>query len=192
MEAAKYALESRDTELAGHDIRANAYLLSGNIAEAEKEAAAATALVPTHYLGKSLKAMIAASRGDRATAEHWLAEFAKDSERNHWASNRVALVRARLGDRDIAIQALQHAADLGHHSWYELIKHPWFANLQTDPQFQQVQTRIKADLDDVADDVAGVYQLICHCPGRSNAGPCRDCRTGSSGTSAGCRAGCHR
>jgi len=162
MDTSRYALESRDTELAGHDIRANAYILTGNMAEAEKEASAASALVPTHYLGKSLKAMIAATRGDRPTAEHWLAEFAKDAERNHWASNRVALVRARLGDRDAAVQALQHAADLGHHSWYELIKHPWFANLQSDPQFQKVQTRIKADLDDVADDVTGVYQMICH------------------------------
>ena len=162
MEAAKYALESRDTELAGHDIRGNAFILLGDIANAEKEADAALKLVPSHYLGKSLKAEIAAAKDDRNSAEQWLAQFTNDAEHNHWAALRVGLVRARLGERDAAIQALQRSAELGHHSWYELIKHPWLANLQTDPQFQQITAKIKADLDDVADDVAGVYQLICH------------------------------
>lgn len=162
LDAAKYALQSHDTELAGHDIRANGFILLGNIADAEKEAAAASSVAPAHYLGKSLNAMIAATRGDRPAAERWLAEFQNDAARNHWASIRVALVRARLGDRDASVSALLRAAQLGHHSWYELIKHPWFANLQTDPAFTQIQTKIKADLDDVADDVAGVYQLMCH------------------------------
>ena len=161
LENAKYALESRDTELAGHDIRGVAFILLGNIPEAEKEAAAASALVPTHYLGKSLKAMIAAARGDRPTAEQWLAQFERDAEHNHWAAIRQCFVHARLGDRDEAIRWLQHSAELGHHSWYGLIKHPWLQGLQTDPQFQQITAKIKADLDDVRDDVTGVYQLMC-------------------------------
>jgi hypothetical protein len=34
--------------------------------------------------------------------------------------------------------------------------------VQTDPQFQEPVAKMKADLDDVRDDVIGVYQLICH------------------------------
>ena len=56
---------------------------------------------------------------------------------------------------------VKRAQELGHHSWYELIKHPWFASLQSDPEFQTVVTKIKADLDDVRDDVIGVYRLLC-------------------------------
>ena len=158
---ARYALEAGDTELAGHDIRGVAYILLGNIPEAEKEAEAATALEKTHYLGKSLKAMIAAARGDRPAAEQWLAQFEADAEHNHWAAIRQCFVYARLGDRDQAMRWMQRSAELGHHNWYGLIKHPWLQGLQTDPQFQQITAKIKSDLDDVADDVAGVYQLIC-------------------------------
>jgi hypothetical protein len=35
-------------------------------------------------------------------------------------------------------------------------------SIQTDPAFQTVLAKMKADLDDVAGDVVGVYQLICH------------------------------
>jgi TolB-like protein/tetratricopeptide (TPR) repeat protein len=161
LDNAKYALESRDTALAGHDIQGVAYILLGNIPAAEREAAAATALVPNHYLGKSLKAMIAAARDDRTSAEEWLEAFESDAERNHWAAIRVAMVRARLGDRDAAIRWVQQSAELGHHSWYSMVKHPWFRGLQNDPRFQKITGKIRADLDDVADDVAGVYQLIC-------------------------------
>jgi serine/threonine protein kinase/tetratricopeptide (TPR) repeat protein len=161
LDSAKYALASRDTELAGHDIRANAYLLLGNLAAAEQEAQAATTLAPNHYLGKSLKAMIAAARDDRTTAEHWLGAFERDAEHNHWAAIRVGLVRARLGDRDPAIRWLQRSAELGHHNWYAMVKHPWLQGLQNDPQFQKIISKMKADLDAVADDVAGVYHQIC-------------------------------
>ena len=33
--------------------------------------------------------------------------------------------------------------------------------IEADPQFQKTIARMKADLDDVRDDVIGVYQLIC-------------------------------
>jgi len=33
--------------------------------------------------------------------------------------------------------------------------------VEADPEFQKSLARIKADLDDVHDDVTGVYQLIC-------------------------------
>jgi len=135
--------------------------MQGRFDEADKEADQALRVGPRSYLGKSLKAMVAAARGDRATAEKHLASFATDAQRNHWAAIRVALCYARLGDRDKAVEAVRLAARLGHHSWYALIKHPWFQPLQADPDFQQVTTAIKADLDDVRDDVIGVYQLLC-------------------------------
>ncbi|MGZ4778607.1 MAG: protein kinase domain-containing protein, partial [Thermoanaerobaculia bacterium] len=116
LDSGKYAMASRDTELAGHDILANAYLLLGNLAAADREAQAAITLVPNHYLGKSLKAMIAAAHDDRATATQWLETFDGEAKVNHWAAARASLVHARLGDRDAAIQWLQRAAELGHHT----------------------------------------------------------------------------
>jgi hypothetical protein len=41
------------------------------------------------------------------------------------------------------------------------VKHPWLQPLQSTPEFQEIATKIKADLDDVRDDVIGVYQLMC-------------------------------
>lgn len=158
---AEHALASDDTALAGHDVRAVAFILRGDLAQAEREADAVQRLVPDHYLGKSLRAMLAAARGDRAAAEEAIRSFEPDARRQHWAAIRVAQVYARLGDRDRAVEWVSHAARLGHHAWYSLVKHPWFADLQTDPDFQQIVTRIKSDLDDVRDDVTGVYELIC-------------------------------
>lgn len=158
---AKAALASKDSALAGHDIQGVAYLLLGNIDAAAREADQASAMVPSSYLGRSLHAMVAAARGDRPAAEAAIRSFEPDAQRNHWAALRVALCYAKLGDRDLAVRWLKKSADLGHHSWYELIKHPWFMPLQPDPEFQQVVTKVKADLDDVQDDVIGVYQLIC-------------------------------
>ena len=158
---AQYALESKDTALAGHDMRGMAFIYQGNLAEAEKEANAALALVPRHYLGKSLKAMVAAGRGDREGALAALQTFEVDAQRTHWAALRVALVYAKLGDKEKALEWLQRAATLGNHSWYALIKHPWLQSLQSEPQFQQIVGKMKEDLDDVRDDVIGVYQLMC-------------------------------
>ncbi|HEX7151757.1 MAG TPA: serine/threonine-protein kinase [Thermoanaerobaculia bacterium] len=161
LQSAQYAMASRDTELAGRDIRGNAYVLLGNLTAAQAEAEAAADLVPRHYIGKSLKAMIAAARGDRAATEQHIKSFESDANRNHWAALRVALCYAKLGDRNLAIQWLHRAASLGNHSWYALVKHPWLQSLQTDPEFQQIVSAMKADLDDVRDDVVGVYGLLC-------------------------------
>ena len=158
---AQVALASEDTELAGHDMRGLAFILQGHLDAAAREATAATELVPEHYIGKSLRAMISAARGDRAMTEVLLRGFNADATRNHWAAIRVALCYAKLGDRDNAIKWMRVAAELGHHSWYALVKHPWLQSLQSDPEFQQIVGGIKADLDDVRDDVVGVYQLIC-------------------------------
>jgi tetratricopeptide (TPR) repeat protein len=158
---AQYALASKDTELAGRDMRASALLLQGNLDGAAAEAEKMTALYPAHYTGKSVKAMIAAARGDRPAAEAYLKSFEADAERNHWAALRQVLTWAKLGDRDKAVHWLTRAAELGNHSWYMLVKHPWLAALQSDPGYQQIVTKIKGDLDDVRDDVVGVYQLIC-------------------------------
>jgi eukaryotic-like serine/threonine-protein kinase len=158
---AQVALANKDTALAGHDIRGMAFILQGNLAEAEKEANAATALVPRHYLGKSLKAMIAAAHGNRDAALAAVRSFESDAQRNHWAALRVAMVYAKLGDQAEALAWLRRCADLGNHSWYALVKHPWLQPLQGTPEFQEIVTKIKADLDDVRDDVVGVYQLMC-------------------------------
>jgi serine/threonine-protein kinase len=155
------ALAAKDTELAGRDIRANAFILLGNLPAAEAETARITKLVPQHYLGKSLRAMIAAAKGDRATAEAALKSFEPDANRLHWAAMRQALVYAKLGDRDAAVRWVNRGAELGNHSWFAWVKHPWTQSLQTDPEFQTILGRMKADLDDVGGDVVGVYQLIC-------------------------------
>ncbi|HET7712636.1 MAG TPA: protein kinase [Thermoanaerobaculia bacterium] len=160
LRAAEYALETK-TELAGYDIRSLAYLMLGNIAEAEVEAKKAYQSSPNHYAGKSLRAMIAAARGDRTAAEQAIRTFEVDAERTHWAALRVALVYARLGDREKALRWIERAAELGNHTWFALVKHPWLASLQSEPRFQAVITAIKRDLDDVSDDVAGVYPLVC-------------------------------
>lgn len=161
IENAKYALASKDSELAGHDILGNAYILQGNWAAAEAEQKKAAALVPQHYIGKSLKALIAAGRGDRAAAEAAIASFQDEASRTHWAAQRIAYCYAKLGDKPKAVEWLRKSLDLGNHSWYLLGKHPWLRDLQGDPQVQQILGKMKADLDDVRDDVVGVYQLIC-------------------------------
>jgi eukaryotic-like serine/threonine-protein kinase len=161
LQTSQDALTSKDTALAGHDIRGNAFILRGDLASADKEADAALALVPRHYLGRSLKAMIAAARGDRAAALAMVQAFEPDADRNHWAALRVALVYAKLGDREAALHWLSRAAALGNHSWYALVKHPWLEPLRDAPEFQQIVTKMKEDLDDVRDDVIGVYQQMC-------------------------------
>jgi serine/threonine protein kinase len=161
LQNAGVALASRETALAGHDIRGNAFILLGNLADAQREADAATALVPSHYLGKSLKAMIAAAGNDRPAAEAALQSFEGDAERNHWAAMRQAFCYAKLGDRDKAVRWVARSAELGNHSWYAWVKYPWLEPLQGDAEFQQIIGKMKADLDDVRDDVVGVYQLMC-------------------------------
>jgi hypothetical protein len=105
--------------------------------------------------------MVAAAHGDRATALAHVKTFEQDASRNHWAALRVTLVYAKLGDQKTALEWLGRTAQLGNHSWYALVKHPWLAPLHDKPEFQQIVGRIKADLDDVRDDVVGVYQLLC-------------------------------
>ncbi|MBV8517053.1 MAG: protein kinase [Acidobacteria bacterium] len=161
LQNAQYALATKDTALAGHDIRGMAFLMRGDLVSADKEANEALRLVPSHYLGKSLKAMIAAAQGDRPRAETYIKSFEADAERTHWAALRIALCYAKLGDNAQALVWLQRTADGGNHSWYALVRHPWLQPLQSTPEFQKIITGIKADLDDVRDDVVGVYQLIC-------------------------------
>ncbi len=161
LQNSQWALKSKDTELAGRDIRANAYVLFGNLQEATAEADRVTALVPNHYLGKSLRAMIAAANNDRAACETALKSFESDANRNHWAAMRQALCYAKIGDHAKAVAWVNRAAELSNHSWYAWLKHPWMQPIETDPEFQKTIGKMKADLDDVRDDVIGVYQLIC-------------------------------
>ena len=121
-----------------------------------------TRLVPTHYLGKSLKAEIAAANGDKAATEAALKTFEADSVRNHWAAMRQSFCYAKIGDVKSAVEWLDKSAKEGDHGWYTWVKHPWMQPAQADPEFQKTLAKMKADLDDVHDDVTGVYQLICH------------------------------
>ena len=161
IKAAEAALASRDTALAGHDLRANAFLLLGNIAGAESETQQVVSLVPQHYLGKSLKAMIAAANGDKATCLAYLQAFEGEADRNHWAAMRQAFCYAKLGDKPNAVKWTKRAAELGDHTWYAWVRHPWMADMQSDPDYQAAVSGMKSDLDDVLDDMVGVYQLIC-------------------------------
>ena len=158
---AQWAMASKDTELAGHDIRAYAYILMGNLPGATAEADRVTELVPNHYLGKSLKAMIAAASGDKAACEKALKSFEADANRNHWAAMRQALCYAKIGEPQKAVAWVQRAAALSNHSWFAWLKHPWMQSVEADPDFQKTIAKMKADLDDVRDDVIGVYQLMC-------------------------------
>ena len=158
---ARWALASPETAVGGHDMRAIALLLQGNIDEAEREATALTRLAPNHYLGKSLRAMIAAARGNRAAAESAIRSFESDAKRYHWAAIRVGQTYAKLGDTDRAVEWVTRSTDLGHHSWYAMVKHPWLQDIQVDPRFQELVRRVKADLDDVRDDMVGVHNQIC-------------------------------
>jgi TPR repeat protein len=158
---AAIAINVKETALAGHDIAANANLMRGDIEAAERSAREVTRLIPNHYLGKSLTAMIAAARGDRPAMEQALATFQVEANANHWAAVRVALCYEKIGDRAAALKWLEKAAKLGNHSWYYFIKHPWFARLNADPAAQKILQRMKSDLDDVRDDVVGIYQLVC-------------------------------
>ena len=161
LQTAQAALNYKETEVAGHDIRANAYILLGNLTGAQAEADRVIAMVPNHYLGKSLRALIAAANGDRPACEAALKSFEADSLRNHWAALRQALCYAKIGDHDKAIEWARRSAEESDHSWYVWVKHPWMQSVQTDPEFQKTIAKMKADLDDVRDDVIGVYQLIC-------------------------------
>jgi eukaryotic-like serine/threonine-protein kinase len=158
---AKWAEASNDTRVVAHDIRAVALILQGDVAAAEREAAAVARLAPDNYLHRSLRAMIAAARDDGAAAEAAVRTFEADANRNHWAALRAAQVYARIGNNQKAVDKLQRAAELGHHSWYSLVKHPWLQPLQSDDRFQTIIAKMKADLDDVRDDMIGVQQLIC-------------------------------
>lgn len=158
---ARLALSSKDSEAVGHDITGIANVLLGNLPVARAEADKTSALLPRHYLGKSLGAMIAAAAGDRAAMEDALHTFEADANQNHWAAMRQALCYAKAGDNEKAIEWMRRSSQLGNHSWYAWVKHPWTQALQSDPEFQQIVSRMKLDLDDVHDDVIGVYQLIC-------------------------------
>jgi serine/threonine protein kinase/tetratricopeptide (TPR) repeat protein len=161
LKAADLALASPDTALAGRDIRGNAYLVLGDYAAAEREADEALELAPQHYLGRSLKTMVHAARGERESALASLRTWEADATRNHWAALRVALVHAKLGNTAEALAWLDRCSKLGNHSWYALVKHPWLVPLHSTPEYQAIIGKIKEDLDDVRDDVIGVYQLLC-------------------------------
>jgi eukaryotic-like serine/threonine-protein kinase len=158
---ARWALESPDHRVGGHDVRAVALILQGKLAEAEKEAQEVQKLAPRLYLGRSLDAMIAAARGNREQAEELARSFEPDARRNHWAAIRSAQIYAKAGNKDKAIEWAGRAVDLGHHNWYALVKHPWLEPLKTEAEFQKLVGKVKADLDDVRDDMIGIHKIIC-------------------------------
>ena len=159
--AAADALAMKSHELLGCDIAASADVMEGDLAQADKYAARAGRILPTSYIPVSLEAMIAAARGDRATALARLQAYSADAGRNRWAAMRQALTYAKLGDRAQAILWTRRSADLGNHSWYVLKTHPWMHSLQDDPVFAATLQQIRNDLDGAKADMLGVYETIC-------------------------------
>jgi TolB-like protein len=164
--AAADALARKSTAVAGNDIMANACILSGDFAEARRYASRVSALLPDHFLARSLGAMLAAENGDRVAAEAGLHSFEAEALKNHWAAMRQALCYAKLGERDEAVRWMQRSVELGNHSWYAWTRHPWMQPLQNDPRFQKIAAGIRADLDDVYPEAILAYQNIRAVPGR--------------------------
>jgi len=160
-ELASEALSSKETELAGFDMLALSALARGDLSAAEAAQKRAAAIAPKHYVPKSLLAMIAAARNDRKGVERAVESMSEEIERNHFAALRVALSYARLGDVPLATKWIQKTAALGNHGWYFMIRHPWLQRLQSDPEFQKVVVVLKQELDDVHDDVIGIYDQLC-------------------------------
>ena len=160
LRAAKFAFADPTSTLAGHDIRGEALLLQGKLDLAEKEAAAALKLDPDRYHAKSLLAMAAAARGNRALAESWLAKFEADAKQNHFAAVRATLAYAKLGDTAAALDRMDTAIALGNHGWYLFLNHPWLSSLRSEPRFQANVAKIKGDLDAVYRDVIAVYPFV--------------------------------
>ena len=160
LRAAPFAFADPTSALAGHDIRGEALLLQGKIDLAEKEAAAALKLDPDRYHAKSLFAMAAAARGNRALAESWLAKFEADTKQNHFAAVRAMFCYAKLGDTAAALDRMDTAIALGNHGWYLFLNHPWLPSLRSEPRFQANLAKIKGDLDAVYRDVIAVYPFV--------------------------------
>ncbi len=139
---------------------ANACFLEGNVSEARKYAARASALLPGHFLARSLAAMLAAADGDSGAAKAALQSLEAEARINHFAAMRQALCYAKLGERDEAILWMQRSLDLGNHSWYAWTRHPWMQPLQTDPRFQKIAGAMRADLDKVQPEAVQVYEEI--------------------------------
>lgn len=158
----RLATRSEETALAGFDIEAMAHLMRGDIEGAKRAAARAAEIDPDHYIAYSLAAMTAAAEGDRKRATALLERFHEEaSTSNHWAAFRVALTWARLGEQDKAVEWLRKTVELGNHSWYLFIRHPWLSSLQPLPEFQRLLSKIRSQLDDVRDDAIGMHRLLC-------------------------------
>lgn len=161
LRAAEHAFADPSSAMFGHDVRGQALVVLGDLEPAHREAAAMLGLVPDHYLGESLMAMIAAARGDRTLMESWLARFEEDAAHNHHAAARVAFCYARLGDQDAALRWLAHSVALGDHNLYSFVMHPWLASLRSDPRFTKVMAPVRSDLEAVRKEVMDSYPLIC-------------------------------
>ncbi|MBW3670347.1 MAG: protein kinase [Acidobacteria bacterium] len=158
----RLATRTGKTALAGHDIEAMAHLMRGDIDGARRAAARAAEIHPDHYIAYSLAAMIAAAEGNREEAVASLEQFSEEaSTSNHWAAFRVALTWARLGEQAEAVKWLRKTVELGNHSWYLFIRHPWLSSLQPLPEFQRLISGIRSQLDDVRDDTIGMHRLLC-------------------------------
>lgn len=160
------ALADPATALAGRDIRGLAFILKGDLDAADREADAALQLFPGHYIAASLKAMVAAGRGDRAGAESWMASFDDEAHRNHFAAIRVAMCRAKLGDRDAALDWIELAAAIGHQRWYSLVTHPWLAPLRSEPRFRASVAAIGRTLDSLTGEAMRAYSRACALDGK--------------------------
>jgi len=160
LHAARSALANPRTELAGDDIAAQASILVGDLATAERYADRAASIAPGNFTGDSLKAMVFAARGDHAACLAALQRFESEAERNHYAATRQMLCYARLGDRDRAVAWLRKSSVSGNYAWFLLVRHPWLQSLQHDPEFAAITRAIRTNVQQCDPDFEAVYQLI--------------------------------
>jgi len=165
--AADDALATKSHELIGCDIAANAYLLEGDAAHAQKFAIRAATIAPASYIPASLEAMIAAFNGDHATALRQLQAYSGEASRNRWAAIRQAITYGRLGDRAQSLTWAKRAVQLGFRSWFLMKNHPWLRGMQDDPEFAATLQQMHADLETTMPAMRDVYQSICG-PGMRN------------------------
>jgi hypothetical protein len=112
-------------------------------------------------------AYFAARKGDKTTARKWLddAESWASQEWNRGVESpllpiEMAAIRAIRKDNDHAMEWMQRAYDRGWRIRSSTAVDPMLSNLRTDPRFQALIQRTKADLDRIRKESAEIRELF--------------------------------
>lgn len=128
----------------------HALLRLGDRSSAEQVVAMASIRFPGDVLFHPLRAILAASGGDRAEALRQIdltVQNARNFGHYHHAQYDVACAHALLGDRDKALSWLTDAATHGFpcYAFFEI--DPYLAPLRADPRFTALMARLRAECD---------------------------------------------